>query len=71
MFLFPQAKQIDCVYAAKEGAEGLLPALKKICQQAADAAKKDYKLIILSDRIAGPEWIPVGWGRIVRFFFLF
>jgi hypothetical protein len=48
------------VYAANEGADGLLPALKRICQQAADAARKDYKLIILSDRIAGPEWVPVG-----------
>ncbi|KAK7108161.1 hypothetical protein V1264_015947 [Littorina saxatilis] len=54
-----KAKQIDIVYPVGDGPEGLLPAIKRICQESAEAANQDFKLLILSDRKAGPERIPV------------
>ena len=55
-----QSKQIDIVYPVQEGADGFLPAIKRICREAAEAARSEYKLIILSDRKAGPGLVPVG-----------
>ena len=55
-----QSKQIDIVYPVQEGADGFLPAIKRICREAAEAARNEYKLIILSDRKAGPGLVPVG-----------
>ena len=55
-----QSKQIDIVYPVEEGADGFLPAIKRICLEAAEAANSGYKLIILSDRKAGPGLVPVG-----------
>ncbi|XP_076444401.1 uncharacterized protein LOC143282637 [Babylonia areolata] len=54
-----KAKQIDTVYMVDEGEEGFLPALKRICQEAEEAAGSGYKLLILSDRKAGHAWVPV------------
>ncbi|ESO83470.1 hypothetical protein LOTGIDRAFT_133427 [Lottia gigantea] len=53
-----KTKVLDMTYPTKDGQAGLLPALKQLCQQAADAAE-DNKLIILSDRNAGPDNIPI------------
>ncbi|KAL8570900.1 hypothetical protein ACOMHN_023573 [Nucella lapillus] len=54
-----KAKQIDIVYSVEDGEEGLLPALKRICQEAAEAASSDYKLLVLSDRKASHSLVPV------------
>ncbi|KAK7486587.1 hypothetical protein BaRGS_00022112, partial [Batillaria attramentaria] len=54
-----KSKQIDIVYPVGDGADGLLPALKRICGEAAIAASSGYKLIILSDRKADPQNVPV------------
>ena len=62
LFVCRQSKQIDIVYPEEEGADGLLPALKRICQESAEAARSGYKLIILSDRKASPEMVPVRWA---------
>lgn len=50
------------VYPVNEAADGLLPALKRICDEACSAAEKGYSLVILSDRKAGRDYIPVRYS---------
>lgn len=54
-----KAKQINIVYSVDDGEDGLLPAIKRICQEAAEAASSGYKLLILSDRKASHSMVPV------------
>ncbi|KAG8184761.1 hypothetical protein JTE90_019357 [Oedothorax gibbosus] len=54
-----KTKVIDIVYPVNEAAEGLLPALNKIREEACAAAENGYSLVILSDRKAGRDYIPV------------
>ncbi|XP_025097686.1 putative glutamate synthase [NADPH] isoform X1 [Pomacea canaliculata] len=54
-----KSKQIDIVFPVTDGAEGLLPALRRICKESEQAAREGYMLIILSDRNAGPDFVPV------------
>ncbi|XP_055950740.1 uncharacterized protein LOC129984806 isoform X1 [Argiope bruennichi] len=54
-----KTKVIDIVYPVHEAADGLLPALKKIREEACSAAENGYSLVILSDRKAGRDYIPV------------
>lgn len=54
-----QTVVIDTVYPVEQGAEGLLPALRTVCQEAAEAANTDCTLIVLSDRKSGEEYIPI------------
>ena len=53
LFVSQQTKVIDTIYRAAEGPKGLLPALKRICREAAAAARQGSTLIVLSDRNAG------------------
>ncbi|KAK6187782.1 hypothetical protein SNE40_005732 [Patella caerulea] len=53
-----KTKVLDMVYPVEHGAEGLLPALQRLCKEAAVAAE-DHQLIIMSDRKAGPEYLPI------------
>ncbi|KAH8022397.1 hypothetical protein HPB51_023965 [Rhipicephalus microplus] len=57
--LFAQTKEIDIVFSASEGGPGLLNAIRRICDEACTAAKYGYTLIVLSDRKAGKDFIPV------------
>lgn len=50
---------IDIVFPLEAGGDGLIPALKSVCQQAAEAADEGYKLVILSDRKVGPGTVPI------------
>uniref|UniRef100_A0ABM0GL38 glutamate synthase (NADH) n=1 Tax=Saccoglossus kowalevskii TaxID=10224 RepID=A0ABM0GL38_SACKO len=50
---------IDITYPVCDGKGGLVPALDRICEEAASAARKDYTIIVLSDRLAGKDRIPV------------
>ena len=52
-YLFFQTKVIDAIYPHSDGIKGLLPALKRICSQAAAGAREGYTLIVLSDKNAG------------------
>ncbi|XP_071038942.1 uncharacterized protein [Parasteatoda tepidariorum] len=54
-----KTKVIDIVYPVGEKAKGLLPALNKIREEACAAAEQGYSLVILSDRKAGRDYIPV------------
>ena len=51
---------IDITYPADKGAAGMGPALDVICAEAEEAVRSmDYNIVILSDRGAGPDRIPV------------
>lgn len=54
-----KSKVIDITYPAAEGNAGLRKALASICSQARAAIAEGYSLIVLSDRAAGPDRIPV------------
>ena len=59
---FPvQTKTLDMVYPVTDGADGLVPALDKLCSQAAKAAESGYTLIVLSDRFADKLHVPIRW----------
>uniref|UniRef100_A0A2C9JI59 glutamate synthase (NADH) n=1 Tax=Biomphalaria glabrata TaxID=6526 RepID=A0A2C9JI59_BIOGL len=53
------AKEVNTVYPVTEGIAGLRPALKRICEESAAAAASGFRLLILTDRKAGPENVPV------------
>ena len=50
---------VDITWPASEGAEGLERALEKVCYAATDAVLLDNNILILSDREAGPDRIPI------------
>jgi glutamate synthase (NADPH/NADH) large chain len=51
---------IDITYPAENGAAGMGPALEVVCAEAEEAVRsKEYNIIILSDRAAGPDRVPI------------
>ena len=51
---------IDITYPVENGAAGMGPALEVVCAEAEEAVRsKEYNIIILSDRAAGPDRVPV------------
>ena len=50
---------VDITWPASEGAEGLERALERVCYAATDAVLFDNNILILSDREAGPDRIPI------------
>ncbi|OXU24667.1 hypothetical protein TSAR_002428 [Trichomalopsis sarcophagae] len=54
-----KAQVIDCTYPKSEGPSGLLKTLDRVCKEANIAARAGFQLIVLSDRQAGPERVPV------------
>ncbi len=46
-------------YPVSDGPEGLVPALEDLCMKAAQAADNAYTLLILSDRNAGKDRVPI------------
>jgi glutamate synthase (NADPH) large chain len=50
---------LDAVWSADHGAAGLAPALADLCQQAEKAVRDGINIIILSDRNAGSDRIPI------------
>ena len=55
---------IDCTMPVDAGAPGLVEAIFKICEEAAEAVqgtygKKGVQAVILSDKMAGPDRIPI------------
>lgn len=47
------------MYPFKEGSHGLLKAIERICAEASIAVKEEYTMIVLSDKKAGREFVPV------------
>ena len=52
-------KTLDITYAAEKGAEGMEEALHRVCERAEAAVHGRYNIIILSDRMVGPDRIPI------------
>jgi glutamate synthase (NADPH/NADH) large chain len=51
---------IDITYTADKGAAGMTAAVDVICAEAEEAVRsKEYNIVILSDRAAGPDRIPI------------
>ncbi len=50
---------IDITFPTGAGSEGLKKSLKRICDQASEAIANGYSLIVLSDRAAGADRVPV------------
>ncbi|XP_074594378.1 uncharacterized protein LOC141849793 [Brevipalpus obovatus] len=50
---------IDCVYSVDEGEIGLLKAINTICDQACQAARSGFSILVLSDRKANAHLVPV------------
>ena len=54
-----KSKTLDTVFFAEHGADGMVPALKKLKADAEQAVRDGYNIIILSDRKASAERVPV------------
>ncbi len=53
------SKTLDTTYPAREGAAGMEGALERLCERAEAAVHGGYNIIILSDRMVGPDRIPI------------
>ena len=54
-----KAKYIDITYAKGSGREGMLAALDRVCGEAHAAIGEGYSLVVLSDRAAGAQRVPL------------
>ncbi|XP_054715017.1 uncharacterized protein LOC129224565 [Uloborus diversus] len=54
-----KTKVIDILYPVENGGEGLISSINKICEEASLAVKENCSIIILSDRKATRDVIPV------------
>ncbi len=52
-------RTIDITYAVERGAAGMEDALLRVCERAEAAVVGGYNIIILSDRMVGPDRIPI------------
>ena len=52
-------KTLDITYAVERGAAGMEEALRRLCERAEAAVHGRYNIIILSDRMVGPDRIPI------------
>ena len=52
-------RTLDITYPVKKGAAGMSEALKRLCERAESAVHGRYNIIILSDRMVGPDRIPI------------
>jgi len=50
---------LDITWPAAEGAEGIGPALERICREATAAVEAGHNILILSDRAVSPERVPI------------
>ncbi|KAK5646014.1 hypothetical protein RI129_004478 [Pyrocoelia pectoralis] len=49
---------LDTTFPISEGAAGLVPKLQSICEEAEKASKQN-QILIISDRLVGPERVPI------------
>ncbi|MGP8233558.1 MAG: glutamate synthase large subunit [Methylovirgula sp.] len=52
-------RTLDVTYGADKGAEGMAEALDRLCKRAEQAITSGYTIIVLSDRLVGPDRIPI------------
>jgi len=54
-----RTKNLHMVYPAAEGADGMAPALERLCQEAEAAVHEGHNILILSDRNTNADYIPI------------
>ncbi len=54
-----RTKTIDMTFPAAKGAAGLIDCLDRLCTESERAIEDGYSLVVLTDRNAGPESVPV------------
>ncbi|WP_184443315.1 glutamate synthase large subunit [Rhodobium orientis] len=54
-----RTQTLDITYAADGGADGMRPALDELCRKAEHAVREGFNIIILSDRLVGPDRIAI------------
>ncbi|HEY5057919.1 MAG TPA: glutamate synthase large subunit [Gaiellaceae bacterium] len=54
-----KAHTVDTTWPVADGVDGLEPALERICHEASAALAGGANILVLSDRSAGPERVPV------------
>ncbi len=54
-----RTKNLHMVYPAVEGAEGMAPALERLCQEAEQAVLDGHNILILSDRNTNADYVPI------------
>jgi glutamate synthase domain-containing protein 2/glutamate synthase domain-containing protein 1/glutamate synthase domain-containing protein 3 len=54
-----KSRTLDTTFNAESGAAGLTPALDDLCEQAEAAVREGINIIILSDRLAGADRVPM------------
>ncbi|PLX35951.1 MAG: glutamate synthase large subunit [Hyphomicrobiales bacterium] len=54
-----RTQTLDVTYSASGGAEGMQEALDNLCDTAEHAVLQGYNIIVLSDRLIGPDRIPI------------
>jgi glutamate synthase (NADPH/NADH) large chain len=52
-------KTLDITYPSEQSAKGMTDALNRLCERAEGAVRGGYNIIVLSDRQAGPDRIPI------------
>jgi len=54
-----ETKTLDITYPSEHGADGMADALARLCDRADQAVNGGFNIIILSDRLVGPDRIPI------------
>ena len=52
-------KTLDITYESAKGTEGMEAAIDRLCERAEAAVKGGYNIIVLSDRMVGPDRVPI------------
>jgi len=52
-------KTLNITYPSEKGAAGMEAALEKLCERAEQAVNSGFNIIVLSDRMTGPDRIPI------------
>jgi len=50
---------LDATWPAEEGADGMMPALDRLCREATAAVEAGHNILILSDRATSAERVPI------------
>jgi glutamate synthase domain-containing protein 2/glutamate synthase domain-containing protein 1/glutamate synthase domain-containing protein 3 len=50
---------LDATWPAAEGADGMAPAVERLCREATDAVEAGHNILILSDRATSDERVPI------------
>ena len=54
-----QTKTLDITFNVDRGTDGVSMALERLCERAESAVHDGYNIIVLSDRLVGPDRVPI------------